>query len=64
MIKLYIIRNYTGKELETDRLNNCPKNRSPVEPPGTSANIIKSNVITCITANSTVNAVLCAHIAK
>lgn len=41
-----------------------PKKRRPPEPPGISARIISSSVMTCATAKTTVNAVLCAHIAK
>lgn len=55
---------YTGKVLETELRNICPKNFTPVIPPGIAPRIIHSSVIICATANSTVRAVLCSTIAK
>lgn len=41
-------------------MKSCPKNLSPVAPPGTVPRTIKSNAIICATAKRTVNAVLLA----
>lgn len=53
-----------GSVFEMRLLNIEPKKRSPPDPPGISARIIRSSVITWATANTTVNAVLWANIAK
>lgn len=50
--------------LETDRRNIDVKNLKPVAPPGTSPNIMKNNVMTCISAAETVSKVLCINNAK
>lgn len=55
---------YTGRLLETELRNICPKNLTPVMPPGIVPRIIHSSVIICATANSTVRAVLCSTMAK
>lgn len=55
---------YTGNELDTDRRNIEVKNRKPLEPPGTSARIIKNSVIVCITAAIIVKMVFCINMAK
>lgn len=39
------IKFYTGNVFDTDRRNIEVKKRKPLEPPGTSAKIIKNNVI-------------------